>query len=186
MSKRPTNDYAHRLLRVMARHAENSSSAPHPVDQGEVLKIGEDDSDILISLNSSTVQLRGDEIQWMVDEDKLQVGDIVTVVYDKPGDPIVVSAVFQSDLDDDGSELASTISAALSSVGIHTHTTVTVVPTVSRATFTVVGGFDSVSVYVDGHRKAPTYHFTTHSPNVIFNSPIIASSIVQLDSLLGG
>lgn len=97
--KRGTNNYGHRILNAIAESQERRSNMPYPVDQAVVLKVGDSEEDVILDLYHSESNLTGDEVQWMIDEDRLQVGDVVTVVFDVAGDPMVVAAVFQDELD---------------------------------------------------------------------------------------
>jgi hypothetical protein len=100
--KRGVNNYGQRILNAVAESQGRRNQQPHPVDQAVVTKVGADDADILLDLYNSDLDLTGDEVQWMIDEERLQVGDVVTVVFDQTGDPAVVAAVFQDDLDNPG------------------------------------------------------------------------------------
>lgn len=106
---RGNSSYAHRILAAIELHRESSDTSPHPVEQAVVTKVGPDDSDIVLDPYGTENPLSGDEVQWMVDEERLQVGDVVTIVYDQEGDPIVTAAVLQDDLDNPGARGGSSV-----------------------------------------------------------------------------
>ena len=179
MEKGKPDNYGHRILESVTRYQKRQDNLPFPVDQGEIKQVGDDDSDIIIDLYSSTVNLEGDEVQWMVDEERLQVGDVVTVLFDRTGDPIVVAAVFQEDLDvNSPSSLAA---QPTSIVAGHLHRTEILVPTAVQSIFEVGTGFDAANVYVNGARLAEGYGYTVQSPEIFMTTPVAASSIVAVD-----
>lgn len=114
MKDRPVNrQYAHRILRAVHHAEKRTRNLPHPVDQGVVLSVGPDESDIVVELYNSTNLLTGDDIQWMIDETRLQEGDTVTVVFDVAGDPTVIAAIFQSELANPSVSLPSGIDVSV-------------------------------------------------------------------------
>lgn len=168
--------YAQRILTAIARNTAREHQIKYPVDIGEVVKVGTDDEDIVINMANSLADLSGDAVQWMIDEEKLRVGDIVTVVYDKVGDPMVVAAVFDADLK---AGLESPISTQIAAS--HTHREEVHIPTSTQSNFTCATGFDSANVYVDGARLLEGLHYTVVSPVVYLASYVLPSTIVQID-----
>lgn len=176
--KRPvnTNAYAHRILNAIARAQDRQASSRYPVDMGEILKVGPGDEDIVISLANSLTTLTGDEVQWMVDEERLRVGDVVTVVFDRAGDPMVVAAVLDADLNDG---LENPVSSSVSVT--HMHREEVAIPTQGQSTFHLSTGFDAAQVYVNGVRWLEDLHYTITSPRVELATSVQPSTIVQFD-----
>lgn len=178
MARKKTGDsnaYAHRILHAIARAQSRQNSSRYPVDMGEITKIGPEDEDIVISLSNSLVSLTGDEVQWMIDEERLRVGDIVTVVFDLAGDPMVVAAVLDADLTEG---LESPTAAESAS---HTHREEVAIPTSPQSTFYLSTGFDAAQVYVNGSRWLEDVHYTITSPKIDLATFVQASTIVQFD-----
>lgn len=179
MAPKHKTQYALDILHAVSRHQEKTNRSPHPVEHGTVTRVGDDDADIRIKLTHSTVVLEGDEVQFLIPEEFLTVGDTVCVVFDESGDPMVVSADFQAD----PYVTATGPVSSLNPTGLHQHYEKVFVPTAPQTSFPLPNIFtgDGEQVYVNGLRQAKGFGYNVSGRRIVLATPAAASSIVLID-----